>query len=110
LPRLAFVIERGGSRGKPRLYFKSDNPFMKPTRTPRVKIRYISSIEDATLAIEYRCPVVLAEGLTPENVLQAIEEVGPYGLDLCSSRANRWQAGCDEAETFLRGGARYERD
>lgn len=27
----------------------------------------------------------LAGGLTPENISQAIEEVGPYGLDLCSS-------------------------
>jgi len=29
-------------------------------------------------------PMFLAGGLTPDNVAQAIEEVGPYGLDLCS--------------------------
>jgi phosphoribosylanthranilate isomerase len=29
-------------------------------------------------------PVFLAGGLTPENVAQAIEEVGPFGIDLCS--------------------------
>ena len=29
-------------------------------------------------------PLFLAGGLTPENVGQAIEEVGPFGLDLCS--------------------------
>jgi phosphoribosylanthranilate isomerase len=29
-------------------------------------------------------PIFLAGGLTPENVVQAIQEVGPFGLDLCS--------------------------
>jgi phosphoribosylanthranilate isomerase len=29
-------------------------------------------------------PLFLAGGLTPENVVQAIEEVGAFGLDLCS--------------------------
>jgi phosphoribosylanthranilate isomerase len=35
-------------------------------------------------------PVFLAGGLTPENALQAIKQVNPYGLDLCSGvRTNR---------------------
>jgi len=35
-------------------------------------------------------PLFLAGGLTPDNVVQAIEEVGPFGLDLCSGvRTNR---------------------
>jgi phosphoribosylanthranilate isomerase len=29
-------------------------------------------------------PIFLAGGLTPDNVAQAIREVGPFGLDLCS--------------------------
>jgi phosphoribosylanthranilate isomerase len=29
-------------------------------------------------------PLFLAGGLTPENVGQAIDEVGPFGLDICS--------------------------
>jgi len=45
-------------------------------------------IHDWTLSRAIRelidIPLFLAGGLTPENVAQAIEEVGPYGLDLCS--------------------------
>jgi len=29
-------------------------------------------------------PLFLAGGLTPQNVVQAIDEVGPFGLDACS--------------------------
>jgi len=31
-----------------------------------------------------RCPVFLAGGLNPDNVRQAIEEVRPYAVDVCS--------------------------
>jgi len=31
-----------------------------------------------------KCPVFLAGGLNPENVRQAIEEVEPYAVDVCS--------------------------
>jgi phosphoribosylanthranilate isomerase len=45
-------------------------------------------IHDWTVSREIRervgVPLFLAGGLTPENVGQAIEEVGPFGLDLCS--------------------------
>jgi phosphoribosylanthranilate isomerase len=36
------------------------------------------------IRINSRCPVFLAGGLNPENVRQAIEEVRPYALDVCS--------------------------
>jgi len=36
------------------------------------------------IRINSDCPVFLAGGLTPENVKQAIEEVGPFGIDVCS--------------------------
>lgn len=31
-----------------------------------------------------RCPVFLAGGLNPDNVKQAIDEVNPFGVDICS--------------------------
>jgi phosphoribosylanthranilate isomerase len=31
-----------------------------------------------------KCPVFLAGGLKPENVKQAIEEVQPFGIDVCN--------------------------
>ena len=31
-----------------------------------------------------KCPVFLAGGLNPENVRQAIEEVQPFAVDVCS--------------------------
>jgi phosphoribosylanthranilate isomerase len=45
-------------------------------------------VHDWTFSREIRervgVPLFLAGGLTPENVGQAIDEVGPFGLDLCS--------------------------
>ena len=47
-------------------------------------------------------PVFLAGGLRPENVAEAIEEVGPYGLDVCSGV--RTNGALDEAKVkaFIR--------
>lgn len=41
-------------------------------------------------------PVFLAGGLRPENVREAIEEVGPFGLDVCSGV--RTDGALDEAK------------
>jgi len=45
-------------------------------------------IHDWTLSRAIRerigIPLFLAGGLTPENVAEAIDEVGPFGLDVCS--------------------------
>ncbi len=41
-------------------------------------------------------PIFLAGGLRPDNVAEAIEEVGPYGLDVCSGV--RTNGGLDEAK------------
>ncbi|MBA3560449.1 MAG: phosphoribosylanthranilate isomerase [Gemmatimonadaceae bacterium] len=47
-------------------------------------------------------PVFLAGGLRPDNVAEAIEEVGPYGLDVCSGV--RTNGDLDEAKVnaFIR--------
>jgi phosphoribosylanthranilate isomerase len=49
-----------------------------------------------------KCPVFLAGGLNPENVRQAIEEVEPYAVDVCSGV--RTNGGLDEKklEAFVK--------
>jgi hypothetical protein len=46
-------------------------------------------------------PLFLAGGFTPENVGQAIEEVGAFGLDCVLRRANQWSSGCREVAAVL---------
>ena len=64
---------------------------------------------DWTLSREIRervsAPLFLAGGLTPENVAQAIAEVGPFGLDVCSGVRTGGKLDAEEAEMVLCGGA-----
>ena len=46
-------------------------------------------------------PVWLAGGLRPSNVQQAIEEVGPYGLDLCSGVRSNGRLDASKLEAFF---------
>jgi len=46
-------------------------------------------------------PVFLAGGLRPENVRAAIEEVGPFGLDLCSGVRTDGRLDRDKLQRFF---------
>ncbi|MFZ1919222.1 MAG: phosphoribosylanthranilate isomerase [Terriglobales bacterium] len=60
---------------------------------------------DWTLSREIRervsVPVFLAGGLTPENVAQAIAEVGPFGLDVCSGVRTGGKLDAGKLERFF---------
>lgn len=49
-----------------------------------------------------RIPVFLAGGLKPENVQQAIQEVQPFGLDLCSGVRTNGQLDPFKLELFMK--------
>ena len=46
-------------------------------------------------------PLFLAGGLTPANVVQAIRDVGPFGLDLCSGVRTNGQLDEDKLRCFF---------
>lgn len=46
-------------------------------------------------------PLFLAGGLTPENVAQAIAEVGPFGLDVCSGVRTGGKLDADKLARFF---------
>lgn len=48
-------------------------------------------------------PVFLAGGLNPDNAAEAIEEVGPFGLDLCSGVRTGGQLDPEKLRRFMRG-------
>lgn len=58
--------------------------------------------QTATLTAELDVPVILAGGLTPENVGEAIETVEPYAVDVASGvEADPGQKDHDRVSTFL---------
>lgn len=48
-----------------------------------------------------RCPVFLAGGLNPENVRQAIDEVQPFAIDVCSGVRTNGYLDKQKLETFF---------
>lgn len=48
-----------------------------------------------------KCPVFLAGGLNPGNVRQAIEEVNPFGVDVCSGVRTNGKLDRQKVEDFI---------
>lgn len=55
-----------------------------------------------TIVDQSRIPVFLAGGLNIDNVLQAIHEVNPFGIDLCSSVRTDGKLDSAKLENFMR--------
>jgi len=51
---------------------------------------------------ESKCPVFLAGGLNPDNVRQAIEEVQPFAVDVCSGLRTAGHLDRKKLELFVR--------
>ncbi|GEN12828.1 phosphoribosylanthranilate isomerase [Myxococcus fulvus] len=47
-------------------------------------------------------PVFLAGGLKPENVAEAIQSVGPFGLDVCNGLRTEGALDADKLQRFMR--------
>jgi len=76
---------------------------------PKLKIKELGGtgrVHDWTLSRQIRinaeCPVYLAGGLNHENVRQAIEEVRPFAVDVCSGVRTDGNLDADKLEKFCR--------
>ena len=54
-----------------------------------------------------KCPVFLAGGLNPENVRQAIEEVQPFAVDVCSGVRTDGNLDRKKLELFIRNASGF---
>ena len=49
-----------------------------------------------------KCPIILAGGLKPENVRQAIEEVQPFAIDVCSGVRSKGSLDREKLSAFFK--------
>jgi len=75
---------------------------------PNLKIKELGGtgrIHDWKLSRRIRekskCPVFLAGGLNPENVRQAIDEVQPFAVDVCSGVRTNGKLDMQKLESFI---------
>jgi phosphoribosylanthranilate isomerase len=76
---------------------------------PRLAVKELGGTgrtHDWTISREIRervdCPIWLAGGLRPENVAEAIAEVGPFGVDICSGVRINGRLDAGKLERFVR--------
>lgn len=76
---------------------------------PNLKIKELGGtgrVHNWTLSRQIRdnakCPVILAGGLNPENVSQAIETVDPFGIDVCSGVRTEGRLDREKLSRFIR--------
>lgn len=76
---------------------------------PKLKVKELGGtgrVHDWKLSRQIRdnakCPVFLAGGLNPENVRQAIEEVQPFAIDVCSGVRTEGNLDKNKLEKFFR--------
>jgi phosphoribosylanthranilate isomerase len=76
---------------------------------PRLKIKELGGTGrvhnwklSRQIVMTAKCPVFLAGGLNPDNVKQAIEEVQPFGVDVCSGVRTDGHLDRKKVEIFIR--------
>jgi phosphoribosylanthranilate isomerase len=76
---------------------------------PNLKIKELGGtgrVHNWTLSRQIRdlskCPVILAGGLNPENVKQAINEVKPFAVDVCSGVRSNGALDKDKLSAFVK--------
>lgn len=81
---------------------------------PHLKVKQLGGtgrVHDWRLSNRIRrnsvCPVFLAGGLNPENVRQAIDEVQPFAVDVCSGVRTDGNLDPDKLERFCRAVLQY---
>lgn len=54
-----------------------------------------------------KCPIILAGGLKPENVRQAIEEVQPFAIDVCSGVRTNGALDINKLSCFIKNAHKH---